>query len=268
MKKIIFTVFSIMMLAGCASTPEAPVIGNVSELYNQGLDELMAGEYTKSIHTFEELERQHPYSGWSTRAQMLIAYAHFLRNDLDETIVAADRFARLHPGHSNLDYIYYLKGLAYYVQISDIKRDQGYTREAMQAFEVVINRFPDSVYARDAALKLTLTRDHLAAKELDVGKYYQKQKRYLAALNRFKDVIRNYEKTNQVPEALYRAVEVNIALGLPGEAQKYAAVLGYNYPSSPWYKDAYNLLTDNNLATKGDERNWLEKMGQGVKDIF
>ncbi len=265
-KSLLFIV--IILLVGCTTVPDAPVIGKVNDLYNKGMDALQAGKYETAIHTFEELERQHPYSGWATRAQMMVAYTHFKAQDFDLAVAATERFIRLHPGHSNLDYIFYLRGLSYYHRISDVRRDQGYTRYAMQSFEELVQRFPESIYARDAKLKLTLCRDHLAGKEMDVGRYYQGQKRYLAALNRFKTVLKEYEKSSQTPEALYRLTETYLALGVNDEAKRSAAILGHNYAESTWYKEAYELLTKRKLAPVGKEKSWYNQISKGISDLF
>ena len=268
MKKFL-TLVSVLLVTACASDgPQGDRIGEVDTLYNQAMNLLQNGDYTEAVHTFEELERQHPYSGWATRAQMMVAFAHYKVGNYDEALVNIDRFISLHPGHKDLPYMYYLRGLSYYEQISDVKRDQGYTERALQAFNEVVNRFPDSEYARDARFKITLCNDHLAGKEMMVGRFYQEKQRHLAAINRFKTVVKEYEKTSQTPEALYRLVESYLSLGLENEAKKAGAVLGHNFPASDWYKDAYQLLTQKDLAPKGKKDSWAKGMWDGVKDIF
>ena len=230
-------------LSACASNKKEPVIGKVDDLYNAGMNQLQAREFEASIHTFEELERQHPYSGWATRAQMMIVYAQYRIEKYEDALFNIDRFIRLHPGYEDLAYMYYMRGMIFYTQISDVNRDQGFTEEAYKSFREVIQRFPDSRYARDASLKITLTLDHMAGKEMTVGRFYLEQGKYLAALNRFKKVVDAYQQTLQVPEALYRLTEVYYALGLDDQAQRSAAVLGHNYPETDWYKMAYKLMT-------------------------
>ena len=268
MKHILIIVLG-LALAACANKAElGDVIGTPEDLYNEGLNELLAKDYETAVHTFEELERQHPYSLWATRAQMMTAYAYYRAGLLDEAVAATGRFVRLHPGHKDLAYMYYLRGLAYYVRISDVTRDQGFTRQALAAFEEVLKRFPNSEYAQDSRLKITLTKDHLAGKEMDVGRYYQEQKRYLAAINRFKEVVMRYETSSQTPEALYRLTESYRALGIADEAKQTAAVLGYNYPESAWYEEAYALLTAKDLAPAGQEKAWYNQLGKGISELF
>lgn len=257
------------MLVGCASDkPEGDLTGTVGSLYNDGMDSLQAGKYADAVHQFEELQRQYPYSGWATKSELMVAYAHLRADDLEAAIGAAERFVKMHPGHKDLAYAYYIKGLAHYNRLSDVNRDQGHTREAQEAFEEVVNRFPTSQYATDAKLKLSLTRDHLAGKEMVVGRYYQSQGQLLAAANRFGVVVKDYQTTTQVPEALYRLVEVNVALGLRDEATRNGAVLGYNYPSNEWYKKAYALLSAEKLAPVGGEKSWAKRVYEGVKAAF
>ena len=261
----------LLLLTACAGQdPQGEKIGAVNQLYNEGLDQLQTGDTLEAIHTFNELQRQHPYSGWATKAQVMIVYAHYLNDDPIQTASAAQTFIRLHPGHDDLAYVYYLRGIAHYNQISDVNRDQGATRKAQESLAALLNRFPDSIYARDARLKQTLLDDHLAGKEMAVGRFYLEQDRYLAAIGRFKNVVKNYEQTNQIQEALYRLTEAYAALGLPEEAQKNAAVLGYNYPNSDWYERAYKLLTDNNWspALENKPTGFLDKTVDKVKKIF
>ncbi len=257
-----------LVMVGCSKPELAEQTGSVGALYNQAMDELASKDYPEAIHTFEELERQHPYSAWATRGQMMIAFAQFRLQEFEESILTAERLIKFHPGHDDLPYLYYLRGMAYYYRISDIHRDQGHTRGALMAFEELINRYPDTIYARDAKLKITLLRDHLAAKEMDIGRYYLQQSSYVAAINRFQNVVRDFDTTSQTPEALYRLVEANLALGLNNEAQRNAAVLGYNYPDSDWYRDAYSLLTGQNLAPAGEEKNWARQLLKGIKQSF
>lgn len=257
-----------LLVTACASKPEGELTGTVNELYNQGMDYMQAGRYPLAVHTFEELDRQYPYSQWATKAQLNTAYAEFLDKNYEETVVAAERFVRLHPGHKDVPYALYLIGLSHYGRMSDVNRDQSATAEALAVFEELVQRYPDSQYARDAKLKITLCRDHLAGKEMAVGRYYQDQKQYLAAINRFKAVVSQYETSTHTPEALYRLTESYLALGINDEAQRTAAILGYNYQGSNWYKKAYALLTGKNLAPAGQEKTWAGQIVKGVKELF
>jgi len=234
----------LIALGACSDSKNKVYIEKpVDELYNKAMDEIADERYSVAAKDFDQVESQHPYSVWATKCQLMNAYALYQDNKYGEAIVAAERFIQLHPGHKDVAYAYYLKAICYYMQIVDVGRDQKVTMLALRALEDVVRRFPDSKYARDAKLKLDFTRDHLAGKEMEIGRYYLKQGEYLAAVNRFKHVIDDYQTTTHVPEALERIVECDLALGLTKEAKDNAAVLGYNYPGSRWYSDAYTLVT-------------------------
>lgn len=257
-----------VMLAGCSTAPEGELTGSVGKLYNDGMNEMQTHHYAQAIHRFEELDRQYPYSVWASRGQIMTAYAQLLKGDYAESIVTIDRFVKMHPGHENLAYLYYLKGLNHYYQMTDVNRDQSETQNALDAFQEVVTRFPMSTYAADAKLKMTLCQDHLAGKEMAVGRFYLQQKQYLAAVNRFRHVVQSYQTTTQTPEALYRLVEAYIALGVLDEAQRAGAILGYNYPASSWYAKGYALLTKSHLVPEGGQTTWAKKLGKGFKDLF
>lgn len=238
----------IFILGACsgnnAATDQAYNEEPVATLYNTALSDLEQGNYDAAAVKFDEVERQHPYSTWAVKAQIMAAYSMYMSNKYDEAVVALDRFIQLHPSNKDVPYAYYLKGLCYYEQISDVGRDQLMTEYALKTFGELISRFSDSEYSRDAKLKVELTYDHLAGKEMNVGRYYQSRKQWLAAINRFQSVVDKYETTTHVPEALHRIVESYVALGLREEARKTAAVLGHNFPSSRWYKQSYVLIAD------------------------
>ncbi len=258
----------VVFLAACSALPglsegdEEKLYADrsVEALYNNAMDNLEAGWYQTAAELFNEVERQHPYSAWATKAQLMAAYANYLRDAYDEAIIALDRFIELHPGNPDVAYAYYLKALSYYEQISDVGRDQKMTQLAMASLEDVIKRFPDTTYARDARIKLELTRDHLAGKEMEIGRYYMRRKEYLAAINRFRTVIEKYQTTTHVPEALHRLTEAYLALGITDEAQMAAAVLGHNYPGSRWYEDSYALLEGRSLRPQRKKGSWLSWM--------
>ncbi len=233
----------------------------VDALYNSAMEQLLDQEYLKAADSFEEVERQHPYSVWAAKAQVMSAYAYFRRDKYDDSINAVDRFIQLHPTSVDAPYAYYLKGLAYYEQIVDVGRDQRTTERALSALEEVVRRFPETQYARDATLKLDLTKDHLAGKEMDVGRFYLKRGELLASVNRFKRVIEEHQTTSHVPEALLRLTEAYTALGLKNEARRMAAILGHNYPGSPWYADAYELVEGVELENfpRPDKRQFYER---------
>ncbi|HEX6114589.1 MAG TPA: outer membrane protein assembly factor BamD [Geminicoccaceae bacterium] len=232
-----------LFLGGCSGADEEAYVERpVEDLYNEAQDLLEGGDPQRAGQAFEEVERQHPYSPWTTRAQLMSAFAYYEANSYDEAIAAAERFIELHPGHQDVPYAYYLIGISYYERISDVGRDQKMTEQALAAFDELRRRFPDSEYARDAELKADLARDHLAGKEMSIGRYYLRRGQYVAAINRFRNVVERYQTTTHVAEALHRLTEAYLALGLQQEAQKNAAVLGYNFPGSEWYMDSYALL--------------------------
>ena len=232
----------LLLMAACGSTKDEYVEKPVDELYNKAMDELEAGDDKKAAKLFDEVERQHPYSSWATKAQLMAAYAHHRANQYDEAVAACDRFIELHPANPEVPYAYYLKGLSYYERISDTRRDQEMTEQAKRTFEELLNRYPNSEYARDARIKIDLADDHLAGKEMMIGRYYLRRNYYLASINRFKIVVDKYQSTTHVAEALLRLTEAYTALGIDDEARKTAAVLGYNFPQSEWYADAYALV--------------------------
>ncbi|GAB4354504.1 MAG: outer membrane protein assembly factor BamD [Kiloniellaceae bacterium] len=229
----------------------------VEELYNGALDAMQVGNYEEAARLFDEVERQHPYSEWASKAQLMAAYAFYQENSYDEAVNALDRFIELHPGSPDVAYAYYLKAICYYEQISDVRRDQKATSDALNALEELVRRFPDSQYARDAQLKIDLALDHLAGKHMDIGRFYQSRSEYLAAINRFRTVIERYQTTTHVPEALHRLVECYLAMGIVDEAKATAAVLGHNFPGSEWYLDSYALLTGENLFPEESDSSWI-----------
>jgi outer membrane protein assembly factor BamD len=244
---------AVPLLAGCGSSkksdaPTGPT-GTAEEMYNNGVDALNARRFATADDQFNGVELNYPYSSWAVSAQLMYGYSQYQQNKYTDAIGTLDRFIQLHPAHRDVAYAYYLRALCYYEQIADIQRDQKGTEQAMNALREVVDRFPDTTYARDAKLKIDLCVDHLAGKEMEIGRYYQKQHLYEAAIGRFQRVVNDYQTTNHVPEALMRLTEVYLVLGLPDQARKTAAVLGYNYPGSEWYRDSYNSLVRNNVAT-------------------
>ncbi|MFN8948071.1 MAG: outer membrane protein assembly factor BamD [Alphaproteobacteria bacterium] len=239
-------------LAGCvgdeddvASAPRPlPEIREVppETLYANALTQLDKGNWLPCAASFDEVERQHPYSVWARRAILMSAFCYYQANKYSESIMAADRFITLHPGNKDAPYAYYLKAVSLYEQIVDVGRDQRRTEQSMAALRELIKRFPQTDYARDARLKLDLTKDHLAGKEMSIGRYYLKRGETVAAITRFRTVVEQYQTTSHVPEALHRLVECYLSLGVIKEAQTSAAVLGYNYPGSDWYEDTFALM--------------------------
>ena len=237
------------LLAGCATskskTDTQYVARDVSTLYNAGKYRLDRGQYKMAAALFDEVERQHPYSPWARRAQLMSAFSYYMNRDYSESIAASQRFLAIHTGNKDAPYAYYLIGLSYYEQISDVTRDQKITQQAQNALGEVIRRYPDSRYASDARLKVDLVQDHLAGKEMEIGRFYQRSSNWLAASIRFREVTEKFQSTSHTPESLYRLTECYLALGVPSEAKKSAAVLGANYPGSKWYERAYQLMQKN-----------------------
>lgn len=236
----------------------------VNELYNEAIDELEGGNYRAAAPLFDEVERQHPYSIWARRAILMAAFCHYQVNDYDSAVIAAQRFIALHPGNPNVGYAYYLVALSFYEQITDVARDQRVTERALRGLEEVVRRFPDSEYARDSRLKVDLTYDHLAGKEMHIGRWYLQRDQYVAAINRFRTVVIRYQTTTHTAEALHRLSEAYMALGVAHEAQTAAAVLGYNYPGSEWYEYSYALLANDGLQPLEDEASWISRAWNSV----
>ncbi|MEL7691226.1 outer membrane protein assembly factor BamD [Citromicrobium bathyomarinum] len=235
---------------GCAGGSGGPrdtayVARDVETLYSSAKERLDAGNAKLAAALFDEVERQHPYSPWARRAQLMSAFSYYVARDYTKSIQSAQRFLSIHPGNKDAPYAYYLIALSYYEQISDITRDQKTTELALAALREVERRFPQSEYASDARLKIDLVNDHLAGKEMEIGRFYERSGKWTAAQIRFQNVIDTYQTTSHAPEALYRLTETSLALGIPQEAKKYAAVLGANYPGSKWYEKAYELVQDN-----------------------
>ncbi len=256
-----------------SGTGLAPDLGSAAEndavaaLYNKGLDKLKGGEFKSAAKSFSEVERQYPYSSWATKAILMQAYAYYRRSSYDDAINASNRFITLHPGHRDAPYAYYLVALCNYERIADVRRDQTNTQQALAALEEVARRFPDSAYAQDAGKKAILARDHLAGKEMEIGRYYLNRGSYLAGINRFKKVVTDYQNTSQTPEALYRLAEGYMALGVVSEAQTAAAVLGHNYPNSDWYKDAYTLVSSDGQAPVENQESWISKAFRSLNPL-
>ncbi|WP_418151964.1 outer membrane protein assembly factor BamD [Litorimonas sp. RW-G-Af-16] len=238
-------------------------------IYNQAVDRMDQGDWKRANLFFQEVERQHPFSKWARRSMLMSAYASYRSTDYDESIATAQRFIGLHPGNDSTPYAYYLIAINYYDQIYDVGRDQATTVNAENALQQVVRRYPDSDYARDARLKLELTHDHLAGKEMSIGRYYLKENQQLAAIGRFKNVIKNYETTSQTEEALHRLVESYVSLGIINEAKLVGSVLGYNYPDSEWYEDSYKLLSNygvdlNEEVAKPRDRGYWSRLKERI----
>jgi outer membrane protein assembly factor BamD len=238
---------ALVMTSGCAgrggkNKDTAYVARDVGTLYMAAKARLDRGDTRQAAELFDEVERQHPYSPWARRAQLMSAFSYYVARDYSKAIQSAQRFLSIHPGNKDAPYAYYLVALSYYEQINDVSRDQKTTDQAKQALTEVARRYPDTPYAQDARLKLDLVNDHLAGKEMTIGRFYERSGKWLAATMRFRNVIDNYDTTSHTPEALYRLVECYLSLGVAEEAKKAAAVLGRNYPASIWYKRSFALM--------------------------
>ncbi|MEQ1547348.1 MAG: outer membrane protein assembly factor BamD [Chakrabartia sp.] len=247
---LLATVAILSPLAGCAGRGKSKadtsyVARDVNSLYNAAKDRLDRKQYKLAAALFDEVERQHPYSVWARRAQLMSAFSYYLARDFNESTSSAQRFLQIHPGNRDAPYAYYLISLNYYEQISDVTRDQKISQQALDSLGEVIRRYPTSRYAADARLKIDLVQDHLAGKEMEIGRFYQRRGQWLASVVRFRKVIDTYETTTHTPEALMRLTESYLALGIPAEAQKSAAVLGANYAGTEWYERAYALMQKN-----------------------
>ena len=234
-------------LASCATGgagkgDTAYVAHDVNTLYAAAKRTMDSGDYERAAKLFDEVERQHPYSVWARRAQLMSAFSYYLASKYTDAISSAQRFVTIHPGNSEAPYAHYLIAMSYYQQIEDVTRDQAITQQASQAFGELIRRYPESRYASDARIKLDLINDHLAGKEMEIGRFYQRSGNWLAASLRFREVVEKYQTTSHTAEALERLVETYLALGVPDEARKTAAVLGKNYPNTYWYRQALRLL--------------------------
>jgi outer membrane protein assembly factor BamD len=255
------TALLVAMLAGCSSGPQERALDSYTaeEIYKKGELELATGKKAKdSLIYFEEVERLYPYTEFSKRAIIMQAFAHHKAKEYPEARDAAQRYLDFYPGDEDAPYALYLMALSYYDQIDDVGRDQGVTFQALSGMRDVIETYPDSEYARSAMLKFDLAFDQLAAKEMEVGRYYLKRGNYAAAINRFRTVVADYQTTTHTAEALHRLVECYLALGLTDEAQTAGAILGYNYQSSPFYDDSFRLLKGKGLSPEAKGKGWLQ----------
>lgn len=242
------------VLAGCTlfgpSKITEEVIVPPDTLYNTALADMDGQRYLTAIGSLKKLERQHPNSQYNEKAKLMTVFANYQLAKWDDTIAAADQYIAMFPASDEMPYVLYLKGNSYFNQITDTTRDQQTSQNAIDAFQQIVDSYPKSKYAKDARDKLTMGYDQLAGKEMSVGRYYEGNGRYAAAIGRFRVVVDKYQTSTHIEEALFRLTEANLALGLMSEAQTAAAVLGHNYPSSPWYQEAFNLLQKQGVEPK------------------
>jgi len=262
-----------LMVSACAGRNERPRLvyeeRPVELLYNTGYERLQRNRWADAVDYFQEVERQHPYSEWSRRAILMQIYAYYQNGNYEESISAADRFIQLFPGSPSAAYAFYMRATCHFEQIVDVGRDQGQAEQALAGLRDVARRYPGSSYATDATVKIDMVNDQLAGKEMNIGRYYQRASQPLAAIGRYKAVIDNeaLQRTSHTPEALYRLVEVYLILGLKDEALRNGAVLGFNYPGSPWYAEAYALLTEQgrqpDAVPSAERESWLRRIIPG-----
>ncbi|MCI5074237.1 outer membrane protein assembly factor BamD [Oricola sp.] len=233
-------------------------------LYNQALANMEQGRLREAAKKFEAVDRQHPYSEYARKANVMGAFTSYKLGNFDDAIQAARRFVNLYPTDEDAAYAQYIIGLSYYAQIPEVTRDQRDTKLALQNFNELIERYPDSIYVEDARTKMRAARDQLAGKEMQIGRYYLERREYPGALNRFRTVVQDYANTRHVEEALARLVETYMAMGLVSEAQTAAAVLGHNFPDSQWYSDSYALLQSGGVQPRENKGSWISRAGRGI----
>ena len=254
---LLATAAALAATGGCAGKGGKPkdtayVAHDVESLYIAAKKKLDQGDSRAAAELFDEVERQHPYSPWARRAELMSSFSYYVAREYTKSVQSSQRFLSIHPGNKDAGYAYYLIALCYYDQISDVSRDQKDTQQALSALNDVIRRYPGTQFAVDARLKIDLVNDHLAGKEMDIGRFYERSGKWLAAQIRFRNVITSYQATGDAEEALYRMVETNLALGIPEEAEKNAAVLEANYPHGPWFHKAYRLMEKYAPNTKAE----------------
>ena len=251
-------------VAGCSmfgkNTVEEQEEAPPDLLYNEGLALLNAGESKDAAEKFAEVDRQHPYTDYARRSLIMSAYLNFKRGQYQEAINESQRYVTLFPASPDAAYAQYMIGESYFRQIPDVTREQDLSEKAVAAMGEVVSKYPDSEYAVDARKKMDVARDQIAGKEMQIGRYYLERREYLAAVNRFKSVVTNYQTTRHVEEALHRLTEAYLALGIVPEAQTAAAVLGHNFPDSQWYQDSYRLLGKAGAAPQANERSWMSRV--------
>jgi outer membrane protein assembly factor BamD len=260
-----------MVLGGCQNDKDKLALANfvaptdpADQLYNEGLANLNAGRLKEAAAKFDAIDKEHPYSEYSRKAEVMGAFTKYRMGNYDDAITMAQRYMELYPSTDDAAYAQYIIGLSYFRQIRDVTQDQKESRQTIDAMTKVVNNYPDSPYVEDAKTKIRFARDQLAGKEMQVGRYYLERRDYLAAIKRFRSVVENYSNTNQIEEALARLTEAYYAMGIASEAQTAAAVLGRNYPDSKWYKDSYALLQSGGLSPSENKGSWISKAVHAV----
>jgi outer membrane protein assembly factor BamD len=237
------------------------------KLYSQGLAKLQDSDYEEAVKKFENLDKEYAYSDWSRKAVLMTAYSNYEGQKYEDAITAAKRYLQRHPGSKDAAYAQYILAMSNYKQIPDVTRDQDRSERALAALQELVQKYPTSEYVADAKAKIQITRDQLAGKEMEIGRYYMERRNFPAAINRFRDVVSKYQTTRHAEEALERLAECYMALGIIAEAQTSAAVLGHNFPDSPWYKDAYALLQNGGVEPREEKSSWISKAFNGIVGI-
>jgi outer membrane protein assembly factor BamD len=254
------------LLAGCASTSDAAKALNPdppSKMFADADGLMSRGKFEDAAKKFEDVDREHPYSPEARRAIVMAAYSYYKAGKLPEAIASAERYTTMHPGTKEAPLAHHIIASSYFEQMREANRDQDATRKALAELKTLKTRYPDSTYAQQADNRIRIAEDTLAAQEMEVGRYYEKRKNYVAAINRFKTVVSDYQTTAHVEEALYRLTAAYMSLGIASEAQSAAAVLGHNFPNSRWYKDSYALLQTQGLMPTHDGNSWVAKVWKG-----
>jgi outer membrane protein assembly factor BamD len=269
-----------LLLAGCDTLssfnpfdksevykPEIVANAPAEEIYNDGLARVQKRDFEGAAKKFSSLDKQYPYSEWSRKGLIMEAYANYEGGLYEEAITASRRYLQQYPNTSDAAYAQYLMASSYYDQIPDITRDQEKSERAILTLQELVQRYPTSEYTADAKKKIQVASDQLAGKELEVGRFYLQKRNYSGAINRFRTVVSRYQTTRHVEEALERLTEAYMAMGIVGEAQTAAAVLGHNFPDSPWYKDAHALLTKGGVEPRENSESWISKAFRGVPQV-
>jgi outer membrane protein assembly factor BamD len=270
-----------LVLAGCMDTlssfnpfskgetykPEIVAEVPAPELYNDGLARIQKKDYEGAAKKFSDLEKQYPYSDWSRRALIMAAYAHYEGGQYEDSITEARRYLQMHPATPEAAYAQYLLAMSHFNQIPDVTRDQDKAEKALLALQELVDRYPNSEWAPDARQRIQVARDQLAGKEMEIGRFYLQKRNYTGAINRFRTVVSRYQTTRHVEEALERLTEAYLALGIVDEAQTAAAVLGHNFPDSPWYKDAYALLQKGGMEPRENSGSWISRAFRGIPQV-
>ena len=275
MNKFVFILFLFILFVSCSKEVEQKSLIKeksldlqIREAYLEGLKALEEGDVLFAARKFNEVEILYPQSDLAPKSSLMSAYSYYIQDYYEDCIIELVRFLKVYPKDKNLDYAYYLLGVAYYEQIVDEKKDSYSIIKAKEYFEYLIKNYPNTEYSVDASFKIELIKDTLAAKELYIGRYYVERKKWIAAINRFKNVVNNYETTIYIEEALYRLVEIHYLLGLKEEAKKYANLLGYNYQSSQWYENSYALFDKEYKKISHNKKNKKNNLRKKIKTFL